>query len=1006
MAISMQELTAVVSARITDFSEKMREASNHAGHFATEFAHAGAHVAEAATEITAAVVEIGVVAYEVGEKVIEAAEEEHKAIARLGAVFRAAGKDAAATVEEVEHFAKARAEVTNFGVVATTQGAAVLATFRTLREEAFFRTLKAAQDLAELMGGDLQGAVLQLGKALEDPEHGLMMLRRAGIVFTASQQDLIKGLVESGRLMEAQEVILSTVEGKLGGVAEAARSPLDQFHNMLHGFMAEIGEQLLPTFDAFVKDLRKLATENKEHLVEVARSISEFGMAIVKLVAQHPRLASFLALFAIGKFVGLNAAIVELGRGILGMGGAVGKMVAAAAEGGSAISKIGMAATAAKAGLVALAVAGIAALAVAIYRAMPSIREWNKQLEDAAKLNAKVADEFEKRKAAMLEQANSMTGQQREDFLNEQLKMAQRNLAGLEASLNGAKKQYDEYNTGWHGFTGNKVLEDLKNQVDDSEAALERQKGLVESIKNEMRGGAGPAAGGAAAGPVGPPGADTLSGQKAAAKEAKAEKKTAEEHADDVKKGAEALRDFGDAMHELRDRLPQKDVEAFSQSAAKLLEELNAGSIDSDEFKYRLSRLREEMQSLAETEQKMLSFGEGLNALRDQLSPEVLGGAVEAAGSLRDQLEQGSITMDEFDAGLKSINERLQAATESAKLQTEIDQSNLSDEQAKAFSGSLANLQAQMDAGNITVEQFNGRLEMMREDLTVATQATEAIDRFTEAQAKIPAAAGVVEQFGKQVDLLQERFLRGEISMEEFRASIGKLDEQATKAAEKARLEALARGDLKGAGLDFNQAVQEKLLQTQSGLVEEQFNAAVQQMVNAMLGITESAQGVEGSFTQIGEQINNFGEIIGSVGSEVHGGSEKAGEAMQGLAEFLNSKEGMIASIQNQIASLQQFLSLSSLDYQKRAAILAQIDALAAQLQALLREPPPPLSPWHGDPNFVDPGLDDGKSRNGRERHYTPPTINIHSIFPPSPADKRALMDAIIDELQRTGFSI
>ena len=64
----------------------------------------------------------------------------------------------------------------------------------------------------------------QLAKALEDPARRVTDLARSGTVFTEQQKEQIKTLQESGRLFEAQNLILQEIEQQYGGAAEAAGS--------------------------------------------------------------------------------------------------------------------------------------------------------------------------------------------------------------------------------------------------------------------------------------------------------------------------------------------------------------------------------------------------------------------------------------------------------------------------------------------------------------------------------------------------------------------------------------------------------------------------------------------------------------------------------------------------------------------------------------------------------------------------------------------------------------
>lgn len=121
---------------------------------------------------------------------------------------------------------------------------AQLLSFPNVTGETFKLAQTAALDLATLLGGDLQSASLQLGKALQDPVRGLTALRKSGVSFTEEQKEQIKVLQESGRLEEAQAIILSEVNRQYGGQAEAAAQgagSIDQLKNAWGDLKEDVG---------------------------------------------------------------------------------------------------------------------------------------------------------------------------------------------------------------------------------------------------------------------------------------------------------------------------------------------------------------------------------------------------------------------------------------------------------------------------------------------------------------------------------------------------------------------------------------------------------------------------------------------------------------------------------------------------------------------------------------------------------------------------------------------
>ncbi len=91
----------------------------------------------------------------------------------------------------------------------------------------------------------MKSSAIQLGKALNDPIKGVTALQRVGVSFTATQKDQIKALVESGKTMEAQKLILRELNKEFGGSATAAGKTLpgqlkilkEQFNNLAGGMV-------------------------------------------------------------------------------------------------------------------------------------------------------------------------------------------------------------------------------------------------------------------------------------------------------------------------------------------------------------------------------------------------------------------------------------------------------------------------------------------------------------------------------------------------------------------------------------------------------------------------------------------------------------------------------------------------------------------------------------------------------------------------------------------------
>jgi tetratricopeptide (TPR) repeat protein len=120
---------------------------------------------------------------------------------------------------------------------------------------AFDRATKAAIDMGAAGFGDAASNAVQLGKALQDPIRGITALNRSGITFTADQKELIKSLVETNRVGEAQALILEAIEQQVGGTAVATANASDKMRVAYVELQEQVGNALLPAFQGLTDTL-------------------------------------------------------------------------------------------------------------------------------------------------------------------------------------------------------------------------------------------------------------------------------------------------------------------------------------------------------------------------------------------------------------------------------------------------------------------------------------------------------------------------------------------------------------------------------------------------------------------------------------------------------------------------------------------------------------------------------------------------------------------------------
>lgn len=148
--------------------------------------------------------------------------EAEQASAQLNATMASTHNIANLNREALDAQAQALMKTSLYDDDAITKTQALLATFTNVKDTVYMDAVPAIADLATKMGGDLQGATVQVGKALNDPIKGITALSRVGVSFTDAQKATIKSLVETGHAADAQRIILKELNTEFGGSAEAA----------------------------------------------------------------------------------------------------------------------------------------------------------------------------------------------------------------------------------------------------------------------------------------------------------------------------------------------------------------------------------------------------------------------------------------------------------------------------------------------------------------------------------------------------------------------------------------------------------------------------------------------------------------------------------------------------------------------------------------------------------------------------------------------------------------
>ena len=136
-----------------------------------------------------------------------------------------------------------------------------LLVFRSLRDTAdelggtFDRATQAAIDLAAGGFGSLETNARLLGRILENPTANLNALTRAGITFTEAEKRKVAQLQKSGKELQAQDMILNSIEGRVSGLAEASATPFEKLTAQFNQLGDAIGEQMLGPLEEINKEV-------------------------------------------------------------------------------------------------------------------------------------------------------------------------------------------------------------------------------------------------------------------------------------------------------------------------------------------------------------------------------------------------------------------------------------------------------------------------------------------------------------------------------------------------------------------------------------------------------------------------------------------------------------------------------------------------------------------------------------------------------------------------------
>jgi hypothetical protein len=221
---------------------------------------------------------------------IDDASEAEDGVSQLNAVLTSTKSAAGLTADEVTNMAGALQKVTKFSDDTILGGQNLLLTFTKIGKDIFPLATETMLDMSQALGQDMKASATQLGKALNDPIAGITALSRVGVNFTDKQKEQIKTLVESGKTMEAQKLILAELSVEFGGSAKAAGETfggqLARLKNQVGEVSEGIGGKLLPKLGNLATYVLANMPKIQETIDKVVTLVIDKGSKIATLLGE------------------------------------------------------------------------------------------------------------------------------------------------------------------------------------------------------------------------------------------------------------------------------------------------------------------------------------------------------------------------------------------------------------------------------------------------------------------------------------------------------------------------------------------------------------------------------------------------------------------------------------------------------------------------------------------------------------------------------------------------
>lgn len=228
------------------------------------------------------------------------------------------GSETEAVTDRLIKLAEATALSTGMDNLSIKATQAKLLTFGKLAKTAdraggaFDRATMAAIDMAAAGFGSAETNAVQLGKALNDPIKGINSLTRSGITFTAKEKEKIKTLIETNKVLEAQDLVLQAIEKQVGGTAIATANDTDKMREAFNQFQQALGLSLMPILEEVTPKLLGMAQWAKDNPETFTKIAGAIGLIAGATIAVNLAMAANPYVLAAAGVIGLAVAFERL----------------------------------------------------------------------------------------------------------------------------------------------------------------------------------------------------------------------------------------------------------------------------------------------------------------------------------------------------------------------------------------------------------------------------------------------------------------------------------------------------------------------------------------------------------------------------------------------------------------------------------------------------------------------------------------------------------------------